>query len=155
MDSKDLYIDWASFFSSSTNVSQHIAVLELFNSIELNPGLKQIPRSTSIMLYNLSRSILHPNIWLCFSQWKRIKRLDNWEMNLSNSPPLLWFPSPSHSVLCVVFSSKQFHYALRCTQITIQDAFYMLQIAFSLLPTAEIVLELSHVHSGNCIKTNM
>lgn len=118
---------------------------KLLNSIQLNKlnyrthlipkdGLKQIPRSAIILLHNLSSSTFNPDGCFCVSSSeKRIKRLDNWELNLSTTNSLLlWFPSPSHSLLCVVFSSKRFHCAHPCTQITIPDAFYRLKIAFSL-----------------------
>lgn len=68
---------------------------------------------------------------------------------------VLWFPSPSHFLRCAVFYLKGSHYAPQCAQIAFQDAFYKLQIAFSLLPTAEIVPEFCHVHSENNIKTKI
>lgn len=64
---------------------------------------------------------------------------------------LLWFPSPSHSLLCAVFSLKDSRYAHQYAQISVQDVFYRLQIAFSQLPTAEKVPEFCHVHSKNSI----
>jgi len=65
---------------------------------------------------------------------------------------LLWLPSPSHCLLCAVFSLKGSRSALQFAQISIQDAFYRPQIAFSQLPTAEIVPEFYLVQSKNSIK---
>lgn len=65
----------------------------------------------------------------------------------------LGFPSPSHCLLCAVFSLKGSHCAPRCNQISIQYVFCKSLIAFSLSPTAEIVPEFYHGQSEIDIKT--
>lgn len=66
-------------------------------------------------------------------------------------PVLLWFPSPSHCLLCTVFSLRGSHCAPQYAQISIQDAFYMLQLASFLSPTAGRVPGFYHAHSENNI----
>lgn len=93
-----------------------------------------LPRSPSF--YNLNQTT---------EKKKRGKEKEEMLQSISNFAALC-FRFPSRCLLCAGSFLPDSHCDSQCARRLVRDAFYMLQLAFSLLPTAATIPESCHAH---------